>query len=328
MSEAPDAIAAEPGPLSIEQAVEVLVKPSEDAPETAQEPSAQEPTEESDVQSTDDDAGEPVEAEAGEDAETQEPEAPVVDAPHWWTAEQKALWKDVPAHIQAVVAEQETNRERATSKAKQEAAEARNRLEAEAKGMGDVKSRLEAIIPQAEAAFASKWPEVIDWVATAQEHGVEQTQLWKLQYEQEQQTLQRMKAAREEAEAREFQNFVQAEFAKLPEIEPELVDPARRKSVVEFLSERGVPPEQIRNAGALELSLAYDAMRYRASQAKVKAALASPKPTPAPATRAVAPAAAVQPVSQQKRAVEQATGRFNAKPTVDNAVAALLARQG
>jgi hypothetical protein len=322
MSEAPIAQAADAGPLSIDAAIEAL-SPKEAAAPT--EAAAPEEPEEPIAQSTGEEADEAPEAVEGEEAETPEPEAPVVDAPHWWTAEQKALWSEVPAHIQAVVAEQESNRERATSKAKQEAAEARNRSEAEAKGMGDIKSRLEAILPQAAAAFASKWPEQIDWVATAQEHGVEQTQLWKLQYEQEQQTLQRMTAAREEAEAREFQNFVQTEFARLPEVEPELVDPARRQSVVSFLLERGLPPEQIRNAGALELSLAYDAMRFRQNQAKAKASLVAPVKKPVAARPTVAPGAA-QSQSPTERTAQQVRNRFAQTRSVDDAVALLLAK--
>jgi hypothetical protein len=293
MSEA-DAAAPDGGALSVDEAVELMTGSVE-----AEEPGA----------------------EGGED------DAPVadVDPPHFWSAEDKAAFAALPPELQETVLGYERNRDHATARTIQEAAEARNRVEAVASMADQMVERLDKLTAEAEAAFGQRWPGPVDWAALADEVGAEQAMRLKLQYDQDAEDLQRLSAAKQEAEAAGFQAYVAGEFEKLKTIEPELADPKhgaeRRAGVVKFLADNGVPLDQIRHAGALEFALAYDAMRYRQARASY-AQGAEPR---ARGRAGVVPGAApTQGASQQRAAGAKA--RFAHKPSIDNAVAALLAR--
>lgn len=328
MSEA-NAEAVDSGALSIDQAIAAIIEPEAEPAGADTQPDNQE----LDAPSPgDEDASEPVEAAADEDAETQEPEAPAVDAPHWWTADKKAKFAELSPELQAIVAEEEANRERAVSRLKQEAAESRKQADAELAKMGDITSRLTQTLTQAEQVFAGKWPAEIDWAATARQYGAEQAYMLQVEWDRDTKLLGRLKAEREAAEGRAFQSFVQAEFAKLPEVDPELADPKqgaqRRQTVTEYLVKQGIPVDQVKHAGALEYALAHKAFKWDqhvAEQAKAKTALANPKPKPVPAARTVAPAAAAPQVSSRERAVQPIRNRFAQTRGIDDAAALILA---
>ena len=68
----------------------------------------------------------------------------------------------------------------------------------------------------------------------------------------------------------------------------------------EHLKERGFPQELFANISALELSVAYDAMRWRESQKAAKAAAAMPrKNIAAPSAKPVKPSAGEAPSPQR-----------------------------
>lgn len=332
MSDTPDAPAAD-APLSIDSAVELLLPKDEEAPaEAAPEPEAEDPPASPEADPSD-------AAETPSEEEQPEVEAaPAVEAPHFWAAEDKALFAQLSPELQTKVLSYEKNRDTATAKVIQEASEARNRLTQEASRVAQLNERLDKLIPEAEAAFASKWPENPDWVATLNQcvdaygldEGQKQFLLLKEQHSAELQQIAAARAAKQDAERQARQTFAAQEIERLKSLEPELVDPkqgpARVQALTSFLTEIGLRPEQIADAGALELSLAYDAMRYRQGKQAAKAALAPAKPQPVAAKPAVRPAAG-QTQSSSQRSAQQIQNRFAQTRSVDDAVALLLAKK-
>lgn len=296
----PDTAPPESGPLSVDEAAELL-------------------------------AGHEPDAEMAEEAETPEPEDDEeadaeIEAPHFWSAEDKAVFAELPAHVRERIATYEKNRDVATARVIQEAAEARNRAADEAEQIGALKAQLSQVLPQAEAAFAAKWGAgEPNWALVAQGRGPEAAALLKAQFDQDAVAMLQVHAVQQQIEAREHARFVQSEFETLKAVQPELADPVRggerREAVTRFLADQGFDPEQIHYAGALEFAVAYDAMRYRQATSGLARSARAPASRPG-----VQPAAALPQRSSQYKRAESAKSRFAAKPTLDNAVAAILAK--
>lgn len=307
---ATDAPAPAEGGLSIDQAVEMLTPRKDD--DQGSEARLAEVNED-----------ETLDADPGADPDQEGEDG--YDPPHFWSAADKAAFAELPPHLQETVLAYERNRDSAAARAIQEAAEARNRAEAAASGADEIVARLDKLLPEAEAAFGQRWPQAVDWAALADEVGAEQAMRAKLAHDTEAEALQRMRAAKQDAEAASHRNYLTGEFEKLKVIGPELTDPRhgadRRQAVVKFLSDNGVPAETIRHAGAIEFALAYDALRYR--QAKASYARGA-RPSPDTALAVAPGAGAAQGSSQRRQAGVKA--RFAQKPSLDNAVAAILAR--
>lgn len=317
------------GAMTVEQATEALLSPAEpqepEAPaEAASEP--QEPQEpQSDADPTAEAPSEPDEANAdGEtETETDEPALPAVDPPSFWDAEAKAKFAELPPEHQAIVAAQAGKQATEASKAIQQAAEARKAAESQASKVNDLAAALNDFLPKAVETFQGKW-DGVDWVRWAQEDPTAAFQ-GKLQYEADQAELQRLNDAKDKADKLALEHFVTEQYAKLPELAPELVDPktgqATRAELAKYLVDHGVDRAQLPHVSAVEMSIAHKAMLYdklKASPPKVQ-----PK-TPSPATRAVAkPAAAVTP--QNRNAT--VANRFAQTRSVDDAVALLLAKK-
>jgi hypothetical protein len=311
------------GALSIDDAVNQLDGPAEEG-QAGPEPQEVEAEAEGEVEA---------EAEADADAEDltgEEPEAPAAEAPHYWTAEEKARFAELPPELQAVVARNEADRERAVQKAQREAVEARKAAEAEAASIKGFAEQIGSVVERAKAQHSRVVPELgmtweqVDWPAWFQQDR-ETAAAFRAQYDAEREDLQRLEASRQQTQAVAFQQFLQAESAKLPELCPDLVDPTegprRKAAVAQFLGERGVPQDQLAGIDAVSLSIAYDAMRWRDAQAKAQA---RPQPRP-PAVRPVRPAAPAQTSTPQRQA-DQARNRFAQTRSVDDAVALLNLR--
>lgn len=301
---ATDASPPEGGALSVDQAVELIAGPEEERGEVHEIEAAVD-----DGELTDEGGGD-------ED----------FSPPHFWSAEDKAAFAELPLHLQETVAAYEKNRDDAAARVIQEAAEARNFAEAQGAAAAALAEKLDAVLPQAVQAFADRWNGgQVDWAAVAAEVGPEEAAQLQASFAEDAEAVQRLAEVKAAADQQQFDSFVAAEFEKLRVIEPELADgrrgEARRQAVVRFLAESGIEPEQIRHIGALEMSLAYDALRYRL------AASAMARPSRGTASRpGLAPAAAQPPRTSQQKRVEASKSRFKQKPTLDNAVAAILAK--
>lgn len=330
MSEAV-AAAPESAPLSVDQAIAALLPQDEAPAEQPQDEPDEQP--ESEGEPTPEDAeGAPDEApaEGGDDAEQPEPETPAVEAPHFWDAAAKSRFAQLPPDLQAVVMEQERNREAFKSRAVEEAAKARKEAEGRASQLTQLSEQLSAVRDQTQAIFKDRWSEV-NWVELAGQVSAEQYNALKAQYEAEQTQAQKATQAAQVAEQEAFKEYLRSESAKLPDLVPDFADPkdgqARYQRVAQFAVERGFAPDEFRRASAVELSILYDAMRYREAEATAKAAATGQRtksPAAAPPSRAIRPTAAPRQSSQTQQAIS-VQNRFNAKPSVDNAVALLLA---
>lgn len=343
-------------PLSVADAVQALREPepeaAEAAPEgeSAAEPEAEELPPESEAEPT---AEEPLDPEAviEEEPQTEElesdPETPAIAAPQSWDAEERATFKTLPPAAQEIILKRETERDRAVSKAQQEATGERKKAEAELTNLAQFKTVFEQVVTRAEKVFADKWANV-DWLAWAAQDPAAYT-LGKAQFDAEQGELRQVQQAqtaaeqvKQQAEQTQFQNYVKAEYVELSQVAPEMADPktgpALRSTVTEFLQglhrsdgQRAIPDENITRISAIEMALARDAMEYRKLKASGKAVAARPavpatRPAPAPA-RAAAPSAAPATRPTAQRTAEAAKNRFAQTRSTDDAVALLLASQ-
>jgi len=299
-----------------EAAVEEDAGTDDDAPEDGDEGEA----EDSEAETAEDDGD-------GEDAEEDEgePEAAAVEAPHWWSADKKALFAKAPPEIQAAVAEQEKLREAAVTKAQQDAAEARKKAETDSSQMQQYVAALNEILPKAQQTFASKWDR-IDWKAWA-DTDPEAAMRGRIQMEEEGKELQRLNVAKQFADQQQRATFVAQEEEKLKTLAPELAHPetgkALRTEVGKFLMEKGATPDELANIDARILSIAYDAYRYRHAQAKAQA---QAKAKPAAQQRkqktpVITPSSAPPLRSHKQATIDKLQARFDQNPSLENAVA-------
>jgi hypothetical protein len=96
----------------------------------------------------------------------------------------------------------------------------------------------------------------------------------------------------------QFEQFQQAELAKLPTLIPELADPEKApavaKSIQDFAHAQGFTPQQLAMAGAQEFKILHDAMQYRAMVAEQAKQAEKNKELQAEAQRKAAGAPKVQ----------------------------------
>lgn len=328
--------AAEPETPAVEDAPagepEAIAPEAEEAPET---PSEAEPAAE--------DVLDPETVIEGDEIVEPEsdPVTPAIAAPQSWDAAERATFATLPPVAQEIILKRETERDRAVSKAQQESTVARKQAEADLVGLAQIKTTFDEIATRANTVFADKWANV-DWVGLAAEDPAAYT-LARARYEAEAGELQNVQRAqaeadkvKQQAEQVQFQNYVQDEFVKLSEIAPDLADaktgPAKRTEVTQFLLGQGISPDSIRQISAVEMSLAHDAMQFRALKAQGKAAAARPaapatRPNPAPA-RAAAPSAAPQTRPTPQRNADAAMARLSQTGKMDDAMAVMRARRG
>lgn len=323
--------ATETGPLTREQAVEILTEraPEAQAPEAPVE-AAEEPEEIEGEAS----APEEPEAEAGnlaeDEGEAEEaPEPEKLDAPLYWKPEAKSVFDAMTPEQQAVVLAQESPREEATAKAKAQAAAEVEKAQKEVAGVQALAAHLNEFLPQAIQTFNQRWGEP-DWAAVAQEHGADQAFVLKVQYENEQKQLAQLQHASQTAQTEARKAFLQTEWKELEVIAPELTDPAKgqalRSEVVDYLKADGIPAEAVAQISAREMRIARKAMLWDRAQAALKA----PKtPTPAALAAPRAPvrpvAAAAQPSSPQRDA-QRIQNRFAQTGSREDAVALIVAK--
>lgn len=306
-------------PLSIDAAIGLLDAGSKEPDETnAVEAQPEEIQAEGEPQPE-------VEPEPEEVIQEEEPEAEpeeVIPRPASWAAEDQAVWDGVPAEAKAVIMARETERDRTTQRAVQEASEARKTAEASVQDVTGIKAALEQVLPRAQQMLQGKWGGMTQarWVELARENPAQYTAL-KAEYDSEIATLNEMQATQQQAHQVAFQSFVQTEAAKLKDLAPDLADPklgqARKQELATFLLGLGVPNEVIPTLDANTVALAYDGMRFRKAQSGLK------QPAIRPVTaRQVTPTAAA-PVSSPQRATEAAKNRFAQTRSVEDAVAFL-----
>lgn len=337
----PDALAADNGPLSIEQAVAELEKPIEQeaAPAETETPPVEEQNTEAEPAA--EDASEPGTAIEGEDAETDdaeaegdEPELPAIEPPRFWDAEAKKRFGELPRDIQELLSQNEDRSVKATSKSLQEAAEARKAATEQASNLTALRTQLDQHIQTAKSRFKSKW-ENVDWNATIDQYGAEQALKFKNEFEADQAAIAQAERDATVAERTDLQNFTAKEMAKLPDLAPDLADPKiapqRFEAITKALTSAGYTPKQMQWLDAFQIAAMNDALKWREANANAKAQIGLPKTAAkpaAPARPSVKPTAApARPGSSQQVRLKSLESKFASDPSIEN-LEALLNAQG
>lgn len=310
--------------LSVDAAVGLLNDAPEqapEAPEPVETPDPVEPQEDNDEPEIEappeaDDPDAP-ETASEEDSEEVEPERPAIEPPHFWSAEAKARFGELPYELQLVVQENEKAGSKATTQKLEEASLAKKAAEAKAEALTGLAERIAAAAEQAETTFADRWAgmDQAAWLKLSRENPQQYIQL-KAQHDAETAAVQQAKTAKDAASQVQHAQWVSEQEAMLKAIAPELADPvkgpANRSAVAEYLKSQGVVEQALSNVGALEVSIAWKAMQYD----KGRTAL---KPRPAAEKAPVRPAASPS-QSPQSSALANAESRFKKTGSVDDAV--------
>ena len=313
-----NAVTSDSGPLSVEEAVELLDARDEPVAQEAAAEAETEPDEDTEGQTSDAEDAPEEASDESDDGEQDEPETGI-DPPAFWNAEAREIWAKLPAEAQKVVLEREQQRDAATSKAIEAAALERKSFEAKAAQVSEFTSHLNATLEQANHVFQDRWAGV-DWTDLARTDPTTYVQL-KAEHEADLADMAQLQRAKTQADQIARQHTMEQEQARLAQIAPELAQSAEeRGKVAQFLLGQGIPTDVLQDITAAEMAIAYDAYRYRQLKAKGFTPKAS-APAKVEGQKAVKPSAAptrVSPQSQRQQALA-------AKKvwTVDDAVAAM-----
>lgn len=304
-------------PMSIDEAVAALSGPEDttlEAPEVAAEEK-----QESEADQTADDEAEPEEDtgdEEGDDSEPQEAIAP----PPFWNADAKERWTKLDPDTQAYVLEREQQRDAATQRTLQEAANARKASEAEAQRVSAFVAHLNELSQRVDQVFATEWASV-NWSELSQTDPAEYVRLQEV-YRQDQADKLALQQSKLQAEQLARQSMLMEEARRLQQINPELAsNPQAVGEVGVWLRDQGFPSETLNDISAVELSIAHKAMMYDRLKAQ------DFKPTPAAQQPAKSSGKALKPSAVGTREAPQ-TQRKQAlmskrSLTIDEAVALL-----
>lgn len=258
---------------------------------------------------------EPAEANlTGEDDQEQPEPEEVIEAPEFWDKSGKEMFAKLSTEARKAVAAYEKQRTAAVARAMNEAAQVRKAAEAKQTQFERRIEELGEFVSQTEAEL--KQYEEIDW-ALEYAQARDQTEIDNVRAHQAH--FASLKAARdkaskaqEQATQAQYHQFVTTEREVLARINPELdlKKPEGRErvgKVYKFLADEGMDPDTLNWIPAVGINLAYDAMRYRASKAKLQAAVKpSQKPPAGPSS---APAGAAESGSPSNKRLSQLQGK-------------------
>lgn len=305
--------------LSVEDAVAELSAASE-SPAEVQEQAADAPQEPAEAEAEADAPEAPQEAE-------QPPEEPLIEAPKSWSAEDREAWALLTPEAQKIVAAREADRDRTVSKALSEKDRATKQAsEQAAQAAAHFRAKAEEVMPEALRRLSQL--EAVDLAALNLQDPAAAQQIM-FERENQRKAIGQLQADIKAAQQTEYQAHVSRLLEELPAVVPDLMDPEkgpeRANEISRFLGGLGIPTEQIQWATAAELSVAYDAMRWRQSQDKARQTVAATRSS-TPPTRPVRPAGSA-PTTSHQSAVETAKNRLAKTGGVDDAVALLRARR-
>ena len=279
----PQENAADSGALSIDQFAATL-----DA--EAAEPAAAVAEEEEEQAEPELEAEEEVEAFADDEEEVVEEEEaePIPDPPASWSKEDREAWDELTPKARDAVLRRAAEDRKAISEASNKAAGALRAVQ-------ELSQQTQQIAHLAVDAFELKWKEKtegqIPWAQWARQMDPQEYQALRAEYDADVKQRDDAKSAAQQQSHIARSAFYAEEGKKLVELAPDLADqkegPARRQKVATFLTERGIPQEALEMISATELSIAYDAYRYREMQARAKERAALPRKNPTSTAKAV-----------------------------------------
>lgn len=228
------------------------------------------------------DTDEPEKVNEGEPEEPEAEEQPSIEAPHFWPEDAKQHFGSLDPVTQAYVAHQDKLAQAAVTKAQEEvSAKVRTQTAQITHDYQGKLTHLDKSVEVAEALTLAEYGLSDQQLAQAiiQGYDPNEVQQYKINRDAHKEKLESLKTQIAQVREQEFASFVATEQARLAEIAPDLTDQATLTQVGKFLAEAGRTQEELRHASAADLSLAYDAMRWRNSQAAL-ANKPKPKPTP------------------------------------------------
>lgn len=285
MSTGTDIPAAAPtGPITLDQFAAELVaeQTAAAAPEEEEEEDLEASTEEPEDDSAEEVAADAEEEDAEPEVEASQEEVP---PPQSWSKEDREAWSTLTPEVQKVVLKREADRDKAIAQTRQQAAEL-------AKQVQTFAQRAEEYAHLGADAFEARWREKaegpINWAIALQtartQEEFQEILKEKAVYEAEKAQLEGAQKRAQEQSQLARSAFLAQEWKALEEIAPELADPkegkARREKIVSYLSEQGIPAEVLPDIGAIELKLAWKAMRFDEMDTKAKAAAKLPRRNP------------------------------------------------
>lgn len=250
-----------------------------------------------------------------------DPDVPAIDAPNSWDAEHKEKFAALPREMQEFLLKRETERDRGVSAAQQRASEARQRAEQEAQAVAALKPRIEALTAQAAQAL-DRWSgmDATAWQRAAQTMDPREFNLLRADYDADVQRAQQLDAARQQAEAVEWQAFAQTQTARLPEVAPQLADDHKALAEVFDYIAKATPTltnEDRKWIDADQILIAWKAMKYDQASA--------PQPKPQ-GKKVVSARPSTAPAPLKQRQTAQTTERFKKTGSIADAVALLNQR--
>jgi len=257
-----------------------------------------------------------------------------IAAPHWWDAEAKQAFNDIPnspaardyaQKIQQYVAEAEAKREAVTQRMKAEAAEAhkvaRGHIEAARGALGVLHDATPGEVDHFHQDYHDiDWAQMPRW---AQENPAEAGQFF-AEYNARRGRVEQLLHAKAVAEHVANDAFSREQAQRLREIAPELAhNEDHLRALGDYARGTGLPAEAMKQASADELVILNKARLWDEAQARAAAAAKNPK-AGAP-TKTVRPVAAQPSGTHAQRSYAAARDRALKSRNDDDAVAAILA---
>jgi hypothetical protein len=263
-----------------------------------------------------------------QDGDDQDDDDDAINAPHWWDAEAKQAFNDIPntpaardyaRKIQQYVAEAEAKREAVTQ-----------RMKADAKGHGDaLRSALSSLNGEAPGEIDQfhkdygdiDWAQMPQW---AQDNPAEAASFF-AEYHGRRGRVEQMLHAKAVAEHVANDAFGREQGARLHEIAPDLAqNPDHLRALGEYARNSGLPAEAMKQASADHLVILNKARLWDEAQARAAAATRTPKPQTG-GQKTVRPVAAQVSGTHAQRTYASAKDRAFKSRNDDDAVAAILA---
>lgn len=299
---------ADNSPLTLDQHAELMSKVGEahmgaedvedDAPPEATQDFQDSPA---DPQAAGDGEGAPdtETADAGE-AETTSPAKPTHEAPARWDAKGKELFATLQPAAQEYILGREKLQQAEITKAQQRSSEYTKFVEARVNHLNGIISQL-GEQESAGTAELGKWEKRLtdwdDWFASDKAAAMlrddpQSYQANEAQYRQELARANQAKRRFDEvhtkktaAETTLYADHVKEEVRLLPDLAPELSDPAegkkRREDLFNYLSGMGYSPERLKWISAQDMAIAWKARKYDLAEAVAKKPAPAQKPKPA-----------------------------------------------
>ena len=282
-------------------------------------------TAESGDQTQSDDGDEPSEASDIVESEGEADDEPPIAASPFWSDEFKEHWNSLDPVTQKWVTHENGLKEAKFTQAMMEVSQKVASQTAEiTTSYQDKLTHLERQVEVAQALVLQEYG--LDDMALAQAitNGADVNDIKQYQINREAQKA-KVDAVIAELDAqkeKDYQEFLRAESAKLPELAPELIDPNNKQELGQYLTEVGYTNDELKNVDALGLSIAYKAMKWDKAQKKLNA---KPKRAPKPPKQVTKPSRGKANSSNPQ--ISKLQERYNKTGSMDDLLALRAAKR-